>query len=345
MGMHKKEYVRLIIATAIVGVVSIMVGQIRSQYVDSSEVRFSEASQHGARIVPASCASDPSNPSACSGTNSGCSLSANPSPVTAGGSTSFSWIIQPYSGAGKFPSGTVFNIQSASLSWSSGSVPVSGYSGSVSVSPSKSDTYVLTGYYALQPERSQIGIFSSGGIRVDSFRCVYPLTVCASGQTVKDGLCTAQPGVQNNGDGGNKCAPRYYCGNDGNIWYTSAQCSPSLFRQCQNGCVMNGSTPECVLIPGPRALQFRATPILVAKNGTSVVSWSVVNVAACTVTGSNGDRWSCTYNQCGNINTQTTSPLRVQTNYTLSCTPLRGWQGQWTSQTITIHIIPVFRET
>lgn len=99
------------------------------------------------------------------------------------------------------------------------------------------------------------------------------------------------------------------------------------------------SSGSCgVIIPNPVVNTWLVRPLLVRSGNTVSVSWSVDNVQACTVTGSNGDSWS------GASGTKTSSPITGQTIYRLSCTPLVGASGSPVNQSSTVNIVPIFNE-
>lgn len=153
------------------------------------------------------------------------------------------------------------------------------------------------------------------------------LDECPAGYTLgADGFCTSSS------QGGVQCATGYYCqGND--LYYRELQnnsCQSQFIQTCEYGC----SGGSCLLAPAPQAT-LTASPLLVQRGNTTIVQWSASNVSSCTVTGTNGDSWS------GASGNQTTSPITVETTYTLRCT---GLDGSILEVERTVSILPVFQE-
>lgn len=148
------------------------------------------------------------------------------------------------------------------------------------------------------------------------------------------------------------CTPRLLCDTDGNLHEQNADCTIAdapATPLCQYGCA--GST--CNPAPVPKIVTFGLAPSLVQSGKTTVVSWNVVNVANCTVIGSNmpPDLWSQPTGSTSWIGSGVSSPIVGQTIYTLHCTPLNGWQygvngaaASWIDQTVTVDIVPTFHE-
>ena len=67
-------------------------------------------------------------------------------------------------------------------------------------------------------------------------------------------------------------------------------------------------------------------------------SWTVKNVSACGVMGTNGDQWGSTGD--GHFSDQT-SAIKGQTTFTLNCTGLDG--GSVTASAM-VNLIPAFHE-
>lgn len=152
----------------------------------------------------------------------------------------------------------------------------------------------------------------------------------------------------------------------GNIITESAACQIEETRTTRNP----GAGPECTATPTVTSLQsdigiatlvgdgqattnitakeqldqFRvsmiaaniyAKPSLVKKGGTTVVKWQGREVTACTVEGTNGDKWE------GTSGERTSGIINAITTYTLTCT---AFNGQTVTDQATVGIIPVFEE-
>lgn len=87
-------------------------------------------------------------------------------------------------------------------------------------------------------------------------------------------------------------------------------------------------------------LTIRAIPSLVAPGETTHLHWSASNVAACTVSGTNGDSFSGAISDepAGNE----TSAIFEQIIYTLSC---EDDDGNTLTQSATVNVLPVWGET
>ena len=146
------------------------------------------------------------------------------------------------------------------------------------------------------------------------------------------------------------CTPRYLCNTDGNIYYEDASCniSSSPTQVCSYGCT--GST--CTLPSAPKVVTFSLAPSLVQSGKTTVISWNVANVTDCTVTGSNNppDTWTQPSKTISWSGSEPSASITGQTIYTLHCTPLPGSVNEdgsaatWTDQTLTVNIVPKFKE-
>ena len=123
------------------------------------------------------------------------------------------------------------------------------------------------------------------------------------------------------------------------IWNRNPDCTTAYVSTCSYQC----SSGACVAPPSPQgnipgqnsSVAIMASPSIVPSGKTTTVTWNVVNVTSCTVTSTGGDSWS------GLSGTQTSKPISNQTVFKLSCTDLGG--NPW-SQSITVNVIPVFRE-
>ncbi|MEN9561643.1 MAG: hypothetical protein RIQ56_916, partial [Candidatus Parcubacteria bacterium] len=171
-------------------------GSIKNEPFESTEVRFTDASQKGFQIVPASCPSNPHYAGECTTPNgdipggggtppqpaTGCVLYANPSVVAYGRSSSLSWNTGCGSGGCSNTPG-----QPGTIIPGVGSVTLSG---TRSVSPAESTTYVYSGSYA-------------GSSNPATYSCSRSVMVCAQGQYVYGGNCVSQcpTGYTPNGEG------------------------------------------------------------------------------------------------------------------------------------------------
>ncbi|MBM3272738.1 hypothetical protein FJY94_05740 [Candidatus Kaiserbacteria bacterium] len=163
--------------------------------------------------------------------------------------------------------------------------------------------------------------------------CV-PNTSCPAGQSWNGSMCICPIGTvwYHNQCQAGLCIPGLECGADGNVYHKNLQCELSLFEECEWGCANAACNPP----PAPQIVTWKVSPSLVRKNATATVSWEVLNVIACTVTGTNGDRWDLIKGS------EVSSPLIARTTYTLHCTPYKG--AMWGDRTAVVNIIPVFQE-
>jgi len=157
---------------------------------------------------------------------------------------------------------------------------------------------------------------------------------CPAGQVWNGTTCACPAGTvwyQNQCQIG-LCVPGFECGQDGNVYRKDLQCNLSLYEECEWGCTNAVCNPP----PQPRIITWKVSPTLVRKNATTGVFWNVINVLGCTVSGTNGDRWSLIKGS------EVSSPLIARTTYTLHCTPYKG--ASWVDQTTVVNIVPVFQE-
>ena len=113
-----------------------------------------------------------------------------------------------------------------------------------------------------------------------------------------------------------------------------------IFQGCPPGYTQQGT--QCILIPtAPPAGDIVAVPSLVDTGRTSNISWSASGVSACTISGTNGDGWSCSAAGCNATTTKTSSAIKGQTVYTLSC---MGNDGSQLTDSATVSIVPNFCE-
>lgn len=287
----------------------------------SSEVRFTELSESGLQIVPASCPSSPHYANECSGGGirrvGQCTIWASDYALAAGESATVSWLADDG-----------FSLDmggwSISYTYSSGSITAIGSvprSGSLMVAPAQTTTYVFTANYA--SDWAAASIFGPP----PSLKCDATVTVGGDNPPpLSPPLSppTSPPSPQ--------CTPQYFCsGND--TYYRNAQCGESFVQACAWGCSGGGCLP-----PPPPEGNITATPTVVRSGNTSTISWTTQYTESCTVTEDNAeinDSWA------GPNGSQASSGLTQQTVYTLRCT---GVDGSELLDTAKVNIIPVWEE-
>lgn len=92
------------------------------------------------------------------------------------------------------------------------------------------------------------------------------------------------------------------------------------------------------VIPAPGLIKWKVFPFLVRRGGIVTVSWEAINVASCTVTGSNGDMLT------GLSGVQESGPIPAQTIFALHCPPLSGSPALAIEKSRTVIVVPDFRE-
>jgi hypothetical protein len=148
--------------------------------------------------------------------------------------------------------------------------------------------------------------------------CIF--SACPSGYRLQGSQCVVDGGA---------CTPGYYCqGRD-----LKDNCTGEIIESCAWGCFAGACNP----VPSPNAT-LKAVPSLVARDMTTVVSWSSQYATACTVTGANGDSWT------GLNGSQTSSPIHSQTTYTLDCTGEEGATPSSVQKSVIVNIAPAFEE-
>ena len=141
------------------------------------------------------------------------------------------------------------------------------------------------------------------------------------------------------------CQAAYSCSGQ-TIQYTNTQCAVSNVTTCVSpqfcspgSAVCLDSTPSFNEGQDPNGVplsgHLELRPSLIRSGGTATAYWNVSNVSSCTVSGNTTDSWT------GISGSQTTSPIIVQTSYTLDCTKL---DGTHLVESATINIVPVFEE-
>ncbi len=322
----------------------------------SSEVQFTDPSVRGLAIVPASCPSTPHGSEVCDvAANQNCSLSATSATITAGQSTTLQWsVTQPAYLAALFPSSFSGNI-------SPGGGTVSTWTGSRSVTPSLTTTYVLNGTVA-------VAVPWFGSLRTGSAQCQTTVTVlCPTGTYSYNGACV--PGCpagyyQYNGSCVASCPVGYvaqsgvcvfsacpsgyeqqgtqcvsttpacstlnYCVGS-TLWQRDSSCATEPILTCSAGC----SAGACIGTAGPGVVVWQVRPPLVNSGERANVNWQVTGVRSCEVRGNNGDAWS------GLSGAQASSPIIAPTTFTLTCI---GLDGSVVTRAATVNIVPIFQE-
>ncbi len=332
-SVNIKEFALLCVMAAVLVVSSFVTGAETRHPIGSSETRFVETSPKGLQIVPASCPSDPHYTGDCTVVPppppptlvESCVITATPQSIASGQSTVIGWnsSINPY------------NPISRNISPTIGSV---GPSGSYTVSPTVTTTYVMTG---------------TGGAS-GSFTCSVAVSVggatCPAGQVLQNGACVCPNNLNVTQyptcacpagfvQSGTICVPiqcteQFYCqGND--LWKNNSCTGNSFVQACTWGCSGGG----CLGAP-PGTGNITASPSLLRAGNTSEISWTTQNMepGTCAVTENNPeitDSWN------GENGTHTSGVIQMQTSYTLSCT---GFDGNSFTDSVTVNVIPDFEE-
>jgi hypothetical protein len=194
---------------------------------------------------------------------------------------------------------------------------------------------------------------------------------CPVGQFAENGQCVSSCDTGYVREGNEcvfgSCPAGYTAGTDSNgdpictfnscpIGYVQ-QSGECVFQGCPIGyaqqgtqCVFQGCPQDYTQLNGlcvqsqvaAPSGDITALPLLLKTGKTSEVSWNAASVASCTVSGTNGDSWSCTGAACNATTTETTMPIENQTTYTLSCT---GLDNSAMQRSVTINVAPNFCET
>lgn len=152
------------------------------------------------------------------------------------------------------------------------------------------------------------------------------------------------------GTGLKACVPSSTCLDASTVQTTSADCSTKT-TQCRYasagyGCFVDSfGVADCAPVPAPALATFSVKPSLVHLNGTASITWAKTadsQPLTCTVTGTNGDRWSDDARDTAPVS-HTTSPITSQTSYVIAC---RGAvdDAVLPSRSVTVTLIPVFQE-
>jgi hypothetical protein len=86
---------------------------------------------------------------------------------------------------------------------------------------------------------------------------------------------------------------------------------------------------------------LQVVPILLRSRDTAQLYWNAQHVSACSVTGTNGDRWDVAFSGSAG---KTSAPILVQTVFTLTCTALPGATPASIQESQTVNVVPVFNE-
>lgn len=327
LPLRLKEIITLGIAAVLFGSL-FAYGAPEREPIASAETRFVEYSKSGLQIVPASCASAPSDgwfglleasfgtvdyehyPGECSGGESppGCPegtvlqngvcvpITPPPTDVCPGDEG-----IQTSGPCGGTTDACPNDpgIQASGPCGSTNGCP----SGAICVPPNSNGGCLL-------------GYSSQGGT------CVFG--GCPSGYTFTGGQCVPN---------GPQCAPFYCVGNQ--LYENNAQCVGSFVQACAFGCSGGG----CLAAP-PGTGNITVAPALVRSGETTRVEWTTSDMLAnsCFVTENNPD---ITDSGSGPSGSFVSSSIRQQTSFTLVCQK----QDESTfMDSATVNIIPVFEE-
>ncbi|MFM2414829.1 MAG: hypothetical protein RI911_522 [Candidatus Parcubacteria bacterium] len=170
----------------------------------------------------------------------------------------------------------------------------------------------------------------------------------ATGTVQCDGRCSAlAPLPPAFGQG---CTIRNRCGSANGTVGCNGQCNVARYPTCttnpDDDGVIGGDDgwTEVIINPDDRfpgqgygniGLKINAFPNLVKAGQRAIVRWNSIEMSSCTVTGTNGDRWS------GLQGEEITRPITLRTTYTLTCT---AFDGRTMSDVAVIGIVPVMCE-
>ena len=143
------------------------------------------------------------------------------------------------------------------------------------------------------------------------------------------------------------CTAAYTCSGL-TIVYTDNTCITSNITTCVAPAFCSAGSSVCQL-PQPSAVasstdptltgHLQAKPTIVGKGKTTKIYWNYLNVASCTVTGTNGDGSGGTWSGASGI--KVTGAITGRTTYTLSCTSLNSTQF---SESASVSILPTYQE-
>lgn len=184
--------------------------------------------------------------------------------------------------------------------------------------------------------------------------CTNQVTQCPAGQVCVHAQCVCQGGAfwdsSSNSCAETSCPAGFELVNG--VCTKVNQCN--LPTSCADGThVLNqctGETTDCEATygsgwycsaglcrrPSPPTATITAVPSLLPSGHTSTISWSSTGARSCSVSGTNGDgAWT------GTSGTQVSSPITVQTTFTLTC---QGFDGSTISKKAVVNIIPNWQE-
>jgi hypothetical protein len=251
-----------------------------------------------------------------------CKLSASPSTIAKGGSSTLSY--------------SSTNASSFTISPVVGSVPVN-TSGSRSVSPTVTTTY--TG-----------SVTGPGG----SASCTVPTLPAGSTKTVTIACAPSSSSSCTGLDGQTVTTTSIDASCNVTTSSLPACRAPGVCQDNFNSCQYPQPaaqsftyTPPGGGAAGTQSGNLSINPNIVASGKTTQVYWDISNVLSCTITGANGDgtgsnstgTWSTTSSGTTGV---TTSPITSQTVYTLKCLEEDG--VTYFTQTATVNVVPTYQE-
>lgn len=168
----------------------------------------------------------------------------------------------------------------------------------------------------------------------------------ATGTVLCDGRCSANaPLPPAFGQG---CTIRNRCGSANGTVGCNGQCNVSRYPTCLNpdDSVTGGDDgwTEVTINDDDRftgqsygniGVQISVSPSLVRSGQRTVVRWNSAEMNSCTVTGTNGDRWT------GLQGEEITRPITLRVTYTISCT---SFDGRVLTDTAVVGLAPVMCE-
>lgn len=239
-----------------------------------------------------------------------CSLAISPSTITKGGSATLT-----YSSA---------NVTSFTIS-PNVVTPTQNNTNTASVSPNTSTTYAGT---VSGPGGSASCTVPNGSTNTVTVSCTPSTTWHCTGtnnQTIASTTVDASCNTATN---------------------NLAACTGNAF--CQDS-VSSCQYPSMVAQPNSNGSgDLTVRPTLIPKGGTVKIYWNIGNAQSCSVIGTNGDgtaastlaappgAWTTA------IGAQTSSPIKQQTTYTLSCTGEDGITQK--KETATVNVVPTYQE-
>lgn len=134
-----------------------------------------------------------------------------------------------------------------------------------------------------------------------------------------------------------QCVPGLFC--SGGSLYERYQSGSQCLSRFNSSCTYGCSGVNCLPAPSGEG-NITASPSLVRSGEATTISWTTQNMidGSCTVTENNAD---ITDSGAGPSGTFTTSGIRQETRYTLSCTDLRD---EPFNDSVRVNIIPIFEE-